>query len=363
MPPDHRTEQSIAGRTVGRLLASMRQAERLDHARYNGGKPIRPRDQRGDRHSVPIQATGSEDGTNPGLWPAKVRYWSGYSAGVHTFADQPGVPACWAFPAPGGDDLTNTGEYLGLFVGMHTDGLAMFEVVPVGGGGSGLTVNLQTNSCPVFDGSGLMIGTRVEYTPITFPPGVTVGTPFCVTNAATCDCTFVWGDCCEGGVALPDAVFFNTVNIVGFFADCLPNTVTIPVTEATIGNNGALLTPASGGPCDFSGASWDPPTAQNPRFRLAFACNPGAGWRAEVYLYPIANFNWTGGLITVTDLQNGWQMLETGFPPVQYAYKDYDCEDEFLADGPEAVGTWTATWNTMSAHPDETSSFDLVLSK
>jgi hypothetical protein len=38
----------------------------------------------------------------------------------------------WAITVPGGDELTNTQQYLAVFVGVHTDGKAVFEVV--GGG-------------------------------------------------------------------------------------------------------------------------------------------------------------------------------------------------------------------------------------
>lgn len=130
MPDPHRTPAGITRRALDRVLAATRQAEDHDHNNYNVTRPPAPRDQRGDRHVFPVQVIGSEDGTLAGLWPAAVRYWTGYAGGTpNNFADQPGVADCWAFPAPGGADLVNSGEYLGVFVGIHTDGKGVFEVV------------------------------------------------------------------------------------------------------------------------------------------------------------------------------------------------------------------------------------------
>lgn len=133
MPDPHRTPAGITRRALDRVLAATRQAEDHDHNNYNVTRPPAPRDQRGDRHVFPVQVIGSEDGTLAGLWPAAVRYWTGYAGGTPAnFADQPDVADCWAFPAPGGADLINSGEYLGVFVGIHTDGKGVFEVVAAG---------------------------------------------------------------------------------------------------------------------------------------------------------------------------------------------------------------------------------------
>jgi hypothetical protein len=126
----------MSGRTVGRVLDALGHVEGHDAGRYNGGVPPGWRDQRGDRHVFPIRVTGSPDEDTPNLWPARVRYWSGYAADTHSFADADAFTACWVFPAPGGDGLANTGEYLALFVGVHSDGKAVYEAVSAGGGTS-----------------------------------------------------------------------------------------------------------------------------------------------------------------------------------------------------------------------------------
>lgn len=129
---DPRAPQQVSGRFVSRTLDAVRHAEGHDLARYNGATPPGWRDQRGDRHSWPVQVTGQPALATPYLWPGKLRYWSGYAGGTHTFADVPGVPDIWIFAPGAGPTLDTNAELVGVFVGMHTDGKAVFEVMPVG---------------------------------------------------------------------------------------------------------------------------------------------------------------------------------------------------------------------------------------
>jgi hypothetical protein len=134
MNSDPRSPQQVSQRFVGRAVDSIRHTENHDLARYNGSAPPTARDQRGDRHSWPVKVTGQPDLATPYLWPGKVQVWSGYAAGVHSFADAAGVPDIWVFAPGTSASLDTDSEHLGTFVGVHTDGKAVFEVVQAGGG-------------------------------------------------------------------------------------------------------------------------------------------------------------------------------------------------------------------------------------
>jgi hypothetical protein len=128
MNPNGDNPVQLSARLASRAVAAIRHTEDHDRARYNGADPMDPRGQPGDRHSWQIKVTGSE--TTPNLWPAKLRYWESYSDEdeTHTFSDWPNDGVVWAITVPGGDALVNDAEYMGVFVGYHTDGKAVYEV-------------------------------------------------------------------------------------------------------------------------------------------------------------------------------------------------------------------------------------------
>lgn len=146
----------LSRRTVGRVLGGTRHAENHDRRKYNGANPPGWRAPPGDRHLWPIKVSGSE--TTPNLYPAVLRAWAEYDDPDHVFADF-GTEEIWAFPPPdSGISLDTDTEYLGAFVGFHTDGLGVYEVIPAGGGTPVVTwggvvfsfLNTQSNDLTAF---------------------------------------------------------------------------------------------------------------------------------------------------------------------------------------------------------------------
>lgn len=186
MPVDPKAPVRPASRVQARTQAAILHTEGHDRGNYNRTLPPDPRDQRGDRHVWPIKVTDQPSLGTPYLWPAVVRYWSGYAAGVHSFDDWPddAVVDIWAFVMPTSAGLETDGEYLGVFVGVHTDGVAVFETVNAGtgdgSGGTGPSLNVVTSVC---EGSS---GLTLEFRTVTFPAGTTISDPWCEDDPECC---------------------------------------------------------------------------------------------------------------------------------------------------------------------------------
>ena len=110
-----------------------------------------------------------------GLWPNAIKQAGSQAGGV-----------CWGDRGTGwtteiGVSAPPRGEVPGL------------EEIPAS---IGPKRNLPTNVCELLDEYGVFIGIRVEYTPVTFPPGTQFGVPFCVDSPDDC-CDVTWW-CLDG---------------------------------------------------------------------------------------------------------------------------------------------------------------------
>jgi hypothetical protein len=244
MPDPHREPAVLTRRTAGRVLAATRQAEGHDHGNLNRTLPPRPHDQRGDRHVFPIRVTGQPDPATPYLWPAMVRYWSGYAAGVHSFENWPddSVADIWAFVMPTSAGLETDGEYLATFVGIHTDGYAVFQVA--GGSDLGPTTDvwMVVEVCPTKD-EGVVTDIVRERRKVRIPNSWLIDDSECATNPADCcgspngaAASLTCGECDPAEIALPLA-YLNFTSKTGV-AVCLPDSLPltrVPAVDSTSG--------------------------------------------------------------------------------------------------------------------------------
>jgi hypothetical protein len=137
----------------------------------------------------PVQLTSTFNGT------------SGYSWQLLTL-DTSSASYVLSNPAITGNQLVmvNDNEDLGpgTDVIMSPDptnkGWWMGEVADCCQGGP-TTLSFVTDVCPIII-SGIQVGSVVEFTPVTFPVGVTVGTPYCTTDDTTC--------CSPPGLCVPE---------------------------------------------------------------------------------------------------------------------------------------------------------------
>jgi hypothetical protein len=127
----------------------------------------------------PVRVSGAGVATGLGytVYPGFTR---SFNSATGAWADQ---AACYVLGANG--NPLPLGSYDGILVGSYNS-KAIYATAEDAGGP---TANVVTNVCPSFgviSGTSVQTGTTVEYTPLTLPPGASLGTPFCVTNPLTC---------------------------------------------------------------------------------------------------------------------------------------------------------------------------------
>lgn len=168
-------------------------------------------------------------------------------------------------------------------------GVPVYEFVSPGGTvgnrtTGGPTVNLVTKVCPTFgsgSGAGFVTGVTVEFTPITLPPGSTIGTAFCSTNLSNC-CSSGSGSGSGGGTttvsccpnALPTTLHLSYGSITGPCSSSYGLPTTIPLTW----NGSGWVSPAY--PC---------PVGSGTFLTFALTCfGGGIGWRLSTVAGAIA---------------------------------------------------------------------------
>jgi hypothetical protein len=220
-------------------VSSIQHTEGFDLGRYNQGVPPQPRDQRSERNIWSIKVTGDDTG-NRYLWPAVVRHWTGYAAGTHTFEDWPDedVVDIWATCVPGGDDLVPDAEYVAQFIGIHTDGYAVFEAVGAGAGAGPTTdITVVTRVCPVLDIYGAATGSiRQQSRTLRVPTAWLIGDETCLTDPANCCPVSFTCEDCEDPIVMPVA-YLNFTSKTGA-ATCLPDSLPLEQVAAMPGSTG-----------------------------------------------------------------------------------------------------------------------------